>query len=123
MVYLQEQLFYISVVTELFNLFSFVFIFLNIQLDRGFGLGLGIYNGIYFGYMIFIILITRGKFRECGFIILVLSCLKGLIWKDMIIVNVLDSLICLGVLFYYHRYLFAILNEIRKAKGKREENA
>lgn len=118
---IHEQLYYVSIVAELANIFYFVSIILGIDLPHGFNIGLQIYNLIYAAYMLFIIFFTEGLFKRCAFIILTLAIFKDLIWGKIPIISIIDSLVCIGVLAYYHQFLYAIMEKIENEGKEGEE--
>ena len=108
----QEQMYYASVVAEVTNIFYYICTLLNITLPYGFNIAMSIFNLAYGFYMIFIIVFIRGEFRRSSFIIIALSILKELLWKNNPIISIVDSIICLGILMVYHRFIYGAIAEI-----------
>lgn len=109
---LQEQMYYASIVAEIANIVYCLCTLFNITLPYGFNIAMTIFNFIYGFYMIFIIIFIRGKFRKSGFIITILAILKELLWKDNPIISMIDSIICLGILIIYHRFIYGAIAEV-----------
>lgn len=108
----QEQMYYASVVAEVTNIFYYICTVFNITLPYGFYIAMSIFNLAYGFYMVFIIAFTRGEFRRSGFIIIALAILKELLWKSNPIISIIDSIMCLGVLIVYHRFIYGAISEI-----------
>lgn len=109
---LQEHLFYISVVAEILNIISYICLLKGINISNGYNIALLLYNIFYFSYVVFIILFIRGKFRRCGISIFFATILSSILLSNRYIFCILNSLICLGIMIFYHRYLFLIMKEI-----------
>ena len=107
----QEQMYYASVVAEVTNIFYYICTIFNITLPYGFHIAMSIFNLAYGFYMVFIIAFIRGEFRRSGFIIIALAILKDIFWKSNPVISIIDSIVCLGILIIYHRFIYnAIYN-------------
>lgn len=116
---MQENLYYISVVAELANIFYYLSVLLGFDLPYGYAYGVSLFNAIYACYIFFIIILTQGKFKICAYIILTLSILKSYLWGDIPIISIVDSVVCIGILIYYHQFIYVIIKEIEEAKKRR----
>lgn len=111
----QEQLYYISFVAELGNIFYFLSIVLGINSSFGLGAGMLLFNAIYGLYMFSILFFIRGRFRRVAYIILPMAILRGFIWDSSPILSILISILSIGVLVYYHQFIYIILDKIEEA--------
>lgn len=111
---IQEQLYYVSVVAEIVNILYYLSIIFGISLPHGFSYGLLLFNAIYSIYMFLVIFFTRGKFKTSAFMIITLAILKSFIWESIPIISIIDSLICIGILIYYHQFLYVAIEQIEK---------
>lgn len=113
---IHEELYYISFVAEITNIIYYLSMIFDIVLPKGFSIGMAIFNFIYLVYVAFIVIFIRGKFRKSGFIILSLTILKKLFWKDNLVISIIDSIVCIIVLILYHRFIYDFYKQIENER-------
>ena len=105
----QEQFYYISVVAEIFNISYILGTIYNISFSGPFMEILSFFNFLYLIYIFLIIFTTKGKFKRLGFIISALALLSAFVFKENIYYSLIDSLICIFALIYYHRFIYVAI--------------
>ena len=109
MLRVQEQLYYISVVAEFFNIFSVLGVIFGFNLPPAFFQVLGAVNFIYFLYISLIALAIRGEFRKISLILLPLIFIRRLGVVSSRAVLLAFSIFAIGSLIKYHSFLYVAL--------------
>lgn len=109
---IQERFYYLSVVAEIMNISYALSLILELNLPPGFQTILIVLNFIYAGYMLLVMFGTKGTFKRVSYAIITLSVLNHLFWNGNPIFSIIDSILCIGLLVYYHKFMYAIFRDL-----------